>query len=361
MPPSSRYVIREVEPQDLDGLLRLAKHLNSVNFPHDREILERTLAASRRSFEDETTAVADGRYMFVLEPEDGGDFAGVSMIFGQHGTPNEPHVYFDVLEDERYSTTLDRHFRHITLRLGFAYQGPSEIGALILDPAYRSGGLGKPLSFVRFLFMAMYRHRFRDEVIAELMPPLESDGRSRLWEHIGRRFTGLSYQEADKLSHSNKEFIISLFPMSMNATLLPHDVRALIGEVGDQTRGVRRMLESIGFKYAQRIDPFDGGPHFHAVTDEVTVIKRTSRAVVTSVNLPPEDERAALDKRSEATDAVRALIAVGRPKGPTRFRAMAAAVRRSAWGVDLTAVHTAACWAPLPAPRWPSARTEGAQ
>ena len=336
MPPSPRYVLREVEFQDLEGLLRLAKHLNSVNFPHDREILRQTVEASRRSFENESTPVDEGRYMFVLEPDDGGPFAGVSMIFGQHGTPNEPHVFFDVLEDERYSTTLDRHFRHITLRLGFAYHGPSEIGALILDPALRSGGLGKPLSFVRFLFMAMYRNRFRDEVIAELMPPLENDGRSRLWEHIGRRFTGLGYQEADKLSHSNKEFIISLFPMEMNATLLPEDVRALIGEVGDQTKGVRRMLESIGFVYAHRIDPFDGGPHFHAQTDEVTVIKKTTRAVVTSVDLPEEDERAALEKRSASTDAVRALIGVGHRHGPTRFRAVAAAVRRSAWGVDLT-------------------------
>jgi hypothetical protein len=108
--------------------------------------------------------------------------------------------------------------------------------------------------------MAMYRGLFRDSVIAELMPPLLSDGRSRLWEHLGRRFTGLSYQEADKLSHDNKEFIISLFPQDIQASLLPDDVQELIGEVGEDTKGVKRMLENVGFEYSHRIDPFDGGP-----------------------------------------------------------------------------------------------------
>ncbi|MEL7372766.1 MAG: arginine N-succinyltransferase, partial [Myxococcota bacterium] len=258
MPRRPRYLIREVETNDLDELHRLAQHLNSVNFPHHKASLEKMIEASQRSFAGRMDPPNHACYMFVLVPEDDPyQLAGTSMIVAQHGTPSAPHVYFDVLEDERYSTTLDRHFRHTTLRLGFSYQGPTEIGALVLDPALRSGGLGKPLSFVRFVFMAMYRGRFRDEVIAELMPPLEPDGRSRLWEHIGRRFTDLDYQEADKLSQANKEFIISLFPMQMNATLLPEDVRALIGEVGENTRGVRRMLESIGFKYAERIDPFD--------------------------------------------------------------------------------------------------------
>ena len=40
------------------------------------------------------------------------------------------------------------------------------------------------------------------------------------------------------------------------------------------------MLRAIGFNYAERIDPFDGGPHFHARTDEITLVKATRRARV---------------------------------------------------------------------------------
>ena len=95
------------------------------------------------------------------------------------------------------------------------------------------------------------------------MPPLEADGTSLLWESVGRRFTGLSYQEADRLSQDNKEFIRALFPQDpLYASLLPPHVQELIGKVGPDTRGVEKMLREVGFTYAHRIDPFDGGPAF---------------------------------------------------------------------------------------------------
>ena len=34
------------------------------------------------------------------------------------------------------------------------------------------------------------------------------------------------------------------------------------------------MLRRIGFSYAERIDPFDGGPHFIAKTDDITLVRR---------------------------------------------------------------------------------------
>ena len=180
---------------------------------------------------------------------------------------------------------------------------------------------GKPLSFVRFLFMAMYRDRFREEVIAELMPPLTSDGRSRLWEHLGRRFTGLSYQEADKLSHTNKEFIVSLFPQAIHATLLPDDVAELIGQVGEGTKGVKKMLESVGFRYSWRIDPFDGGPHFHAATDDISLVRNSDQFRVAKEVVSAEEEQALLT-RHPARGLSRYIVGVGNPKGSTRFRAL---------------------------------------
>lgn len=323
---TGRYLIREVEPKDLEGLYALSKHLDSVNFPHDKKVLKGLIQLARKSFAGKIEDIFRRQYMFVMQNVETGHVAGTSMIFAQHGHPESPHIFFDVMDDERYSTTLDRHFRHITLRLGFNYEGPSEIGALVLDPKLRSVGLGKPLSFVRFVFMAMYRRNFRDTVISELMPPLFEDGRSLLWEHLGRRFTGLDYQEADKLSHTNKEFIISLFPHTIHASLLPDDVRALIGEVGDDTKPVRRMLERVGFEYSHRIDPFDGGPHFEAGIDDITTCKGTRRFAVSPRTLSEEDEAAALG-RQRVESLQRRLVSVGAPKPPYKFRAALAAGR----------------------------------
>ena len=169
-------------------------------------------------------AAKDRCFVFVAADRDSGEVVGTSMIFPQHGSRKAPHVYFDVLEEERYSETLDRHFVHRVLRIGYNYKGLTEIGGLVVRPEFRRHPerLGRLLMSVRFLYIARHRAAFRDEVLSELMPPLEADGTSLLWESLGRRFTGLSYQEADRLSQDNKEFIRSLFPQDpLYASLLP--------------------------------------------------------------------------------------------------------------------------------------------
>ena len=160
------------------------------------------------------------------------------------------------------------------LSIGYNYEGPTEIGGLVVDPPYRAtpDKPGKQLSYVRFLFIAMHRRLFRPKVLAELLPPLLPDGRSLLWEACGKKFTGLTYHEADRLSRQNKEFIKELFPSSdVYASLFPERVQKVLGEVGPNTKGVQRMLERVGFRYVERIDPFDGGPHFEANTSDVTL------------------------------------------------------------------------------------------
>lgn len=338
-----RFVIREVAPTDLEDLFALSRHLNSVNFPHNREVLKKLIARSRASFSGKTEDFTRREYMFVLADEHTGRVAGTSTIFGQHGRPEAPHVFFDVVQDERYSVSLDRHFSHTTLRIGLNYRGPTEIGGLVLDPAFRAHGLGKQLSYVRFLFIAMFRERFQRTIIAELMPPLLEDGRSLLWEHLGKHFTGLTYQEADKLSHTNKEFITALFPQTpLYASLLPPEVRALIGEVGDETKGVRRMLESIGFEYSRRIDPFDGGPHFEAATDDVTLVTDSRRGLVSAELISAGEEESELTRRRggdwipAASAPIRALVAHGHEEGPCDFRAVVAAIRRDGKTVSLS-------------------------
>jgi arginine N-succinyltransferase len=125
----------------------------------------------------------------------------------------------------------------------------------------------------------MHRSDFRDELLAELLPPLEADGTSHLWEAIGRHFTELTYREADRLSKKNKEFIKTLWPDGdIYASLLSEQAQSVIGKVGPQTKGVEKLLRRIGFRYADRIDPFDGGPHFVADTDEVLLVQRSRRA-----------------------------------------------------------------------------------
>lgn len=273
------HVVRAAAPNDLDDLVRVASYLDSVNLPSDRERLGGIIARSVASFSAELP-VNEREYLFVLA-DDAGRVVGSSMIFAQHGSRRAPHVFFDVIEEERYSASLDRHFHHKVLRIGFNFKGLTELGGLALLPSHRSRPeqWGKLLAYVRFLFVALNRPVFCEEMVSELMPPLEPDGTSHLWEALGRHFTGLSYQEADRLSRENKEFIRALFPEEpIYAAILPAAAQALIGVVGPATKGVETLLRRIGFRYAERIDPFDGGPHFHARTDEVSLVRAARQA-----------------------------------------------------------------------------------
>lgn len=312
------YLLRDAAKSDLPGLKRLAAVLNSVNLPNNQEVLAGLIDKSVKSFTGRIENVFEREYLFVLEDRRNKTLIGTSMIIAQHGTREAPHIYFQVTSAEHYSASIDRHFKHMVLSIGYNYDGPTEIGGLVVDPPHRSGPdkPGKQLSYVRFLFMAMQPKSFRTRVLAELLPPLMPDGRSLLWEACGKKFTGLEYYEADKLSRQNKEFIKELFPSSdIYVSLFPDRAQKIIGEVGTETRGVQRMLERIGFKYENHIDPFDGGPHYEAQLADTTLVRRFRTAVLGKADL--EDQ---------ADDM---LVAVTRESGLNRFRAVRSQVRFS--------------------------------
>ena len=134
----------------------------------------------------------------------------------------------------------------------------------------------------RFLYIGLHPERFEDRVLCELTPPLTDEGRSEFWEALGRRFTGLPYQEADMLSQSHKEFIGSLFPEDdIYLCLLDAKARAVLGRVGEATRPAQHLLESIGFEYLDEVDPFDGGPHYGCKTADILPIKLGRRLRLT--------------------------------------------------------------------------------
>ncbi|HLK36024.1 MAG TPA: arginine N-succinyltransferase, partial [Polyangiaceae bacterium] len=185
------YEIRGALPEDEDQLLEVARHLNTVNLPADREEIRGLLDHAHKSFNGSLKDPRRREYVFVLVDVEASRIVGTSMVIGQLGRRDAPYIYVDVSEEERYSATLDRHFRHVVLKIGYSYSGPTEIGGLIVSPEHRKRPerLGQMISYVRFLFLKMHRDWFRDEALAELLPPLEPDGTSHLWNAVGRKFT----------------------------------------------------------------------------------------------------------------------------------------------------------------------------
>jgi arginine N-succinyltransferase len=274
-------LLREIQERDLDALERFAQIPGFINLPNDKDLLRDLINRSTASFQDKITDKKDAKYIFVAESikpgEKSGEVFGTSMIAAQHGTVESPHFYFDVSNEKKFSETINTGFIHGTLKLKYDTDGPSEIGGLVVDPAFRNteAHVGRQISFIRFLFAGLNKDRFKRKIIAELLPPLNKRGQSPLWEAVGRRFTNMDYWEADKLCQKNKEFIFSLFPTGkIYTSFLPAEARNSIGKVGKETEPALHILKKIGFEYKNQVDPFDGGPHLWANIDELLPVKK---------------------------------------------------------------------------------------
>lgn len=289
------FILRSVRTEDLKDLYKLSKMMVFINLPADEDMIGSKIKSSIKSFNNPSPDLFKNYYIFVLEDKSTKEILGVSMIHAQHGTEDEPHFYLSVGQERKFSNTINTGFVHGTLKLGLDYNGPTEIGGLILNPEFRGHKekLGKQLSFVRFLYMARNLERFKPMVHSELMPPFDKNGNSPLWEAIGRKFLNMNYVEADILSRSNKEFILSLFPSeNIYQTLLPMEAREAIGKVGKETEPVKKMLESIGFKYTFEVDPFDGGPHYRCPLKEIKPIKeKITGVLITNKGYDPKESR----------------------------------------------------------------------
>ena len=273
------FIVRAARHDDLNQMIDLAKQFTLLNLPGDRKALSNKIEKSTNAFAGKL-GKTESEYLFVLEDTEESLVVGCSLIMAKHGTEDIPHNFFKILKRNHYSDDLGIGFIHQTLRFQIDTDGPTEIGGLLVDKIYRRRPekLGRQISLSRFLYMGLNLDRFEDRVLCELTPPLTDEGRSEFWEALGRRFTGLPYQEADMLSQSHKEFISSLFPEEdIYLCLLDAKARSVLGRVGEQTKPAQHLLEGIGFEYLEEVDPFDGGPHYGCKTADILPIQKGRR------------------------------------------------------------------------------------
>lgn len=278
------FLIREVQKKDVSDLLKLANTPGMFNFPSSHSSMVERISHSISSFKGKSN---NPKFVFVAEDLKSRKVIATAMIVHQHGTPESPHYYFKAGTERRFSEMIQTGFVHGTLTLKTQTEGPSELGALVVAENYRNHleKVGRQIFFSRFLFLHQNRRFFKDDLIAELLPPLNKKGHSPLWEAVGRRFTDMDYWEADKLSSKNKDFIRDLFPKGkIYTTFLPPEARNSIGKVGPKTEPVMHLLKRIGFEYLNEVDPFDGGPHLRAKISKVIPLKKVSRVRIKASN-----------------------------------------------------------------------------
>ncbi|RKR06866.1 arginine succinyltransferase [Kushneria sinocarnis] len=309
-------LMRPIEFDDLEALQAIAVEtgVGFTSLPDNRDFLAARIDETRRAFEmpDGAPGLATdpANYFFVLEDDElsagvprAERIAGCCAIEARVGL-DVPFYNYRVGRLAQSSRLLDLHRIVDTLFLSSDHTGDAEVCSLYLRPQWREKGArnGTLLSRMRWLFMASWRERFPDRVLAEMRGRFDDQGRSPFWESLGRHFFPIDFRHADRLTGlGQKSFIGELMPRYPICTaLLPESARACIGQVHEQTRPALAMLNAQGLRFEGYIDIFDAGPTVEAYLDDVRAV-RHSREV-----------EAVISERAEAPGVPRVLASTTR-------------------------------------------------
>lgn len=186
-------VIRPVEPGDLPGLLKLAAETGGglTSLPVDEATLAARIARSQQTWRGELPKSEQG-YVFVLEESESGAVVGICAIEVAVGL-NDPWYNYRVGTQVHASKELNVYQALPTLFLSNDHTGSSELCTLFLDPQWRKEGNGYLLSKSRFLFMAAFRERFNEKVVAEMRGVIDEQGYSPFWRAWANAFSPWSF------------------------------------------------------------------------------------------------------------------------------------------------------------------------
>ncbi len=306
-------VLRPVRESDHPRLVELAGATGGglTTLPPNAEFLEERIDASLRAFHPRVRRPGGEFYLFALEDSASGEVVGVSGIASRVGG-FEPWYSYEIRRERLVHRPLKIEREIPTLHLRKEHRGPSEICSLFLRPDRRRGGAGRLLSLGRFAFLASFRKRFTDVVLAEMRGYIDQTGRSPFWEAVGRHFYPFDFYRADILSGlGDKEFIADLNPRHpIYLPLLAPEVQAVVGRVHHDTEPALALLLAEGFRHLEEVDIFDAGPLLEAKAAEIRTLRTGRTTRLRSAAIPAPDgpplllANGALDFRAVAGPAV---------------------------------------------------------
>lgn len=289
-------VIRPIEAADYEALYSCAVESGHgfTSLPIDQGLLERRIARAQAAFAKQDVATpGDESYLFVMEDTETGEIAGVSGIEAAVGL-TEAFWHYRLGKVVHHSEKLNIHNTLETLSLCNDYTGVSELCTLFLREPYRHNLNGRTLSRFRMLFLAQFKQRFSDWVIAEMRGVCDVDGASPFWDWLEQHFFSMDFPKADYLSGiGDKTFIAELMPRyPIYTSLLPEKAREVIGKVHDNTRPALKLLESEGFRFRGFVDIFDAGPTVEAEVQNLRSVRNSVLKEVVLVDTPVGAESA---------------------------------------------------------------------
>ncbi|MFP1483660.1 arginine N-succinyltransferase [Escherichia coli] len=283
-------VIRPVERSDVSALMQLASKTGGglTSLPANEATLSARIERAIKTWQGELPKSSRAMCScWKIARQAPWGFCAIEVAVGL----NDPWYNYRVGTLVHASKELNVYNALPTLFLSNDRTGSSELCTLFLDPDWRKEGNGYLLSKSRFMFMAAFRDKFNDKVVARCAGVIDEHGYSPFWQSLGKRFFSMDFSRADFLCGTGqKAFIAELMPKHPIYThFLSQEAQDVIGQVHPQTAPARAVLEKEGFRYRNYIDIFDGGPTLECDIDRVRAIRK-SRLVEVAEGQPAQGD-----------------------------------------------------------------------
>lgn len=284
--------LRPATLDDHPAVLALARQagFGMTSLPPDEAVLREKIEASVASFNGSFKKPGQESFFFVLEDsESKGHIAGTCGIKAHIGL-SQPFYSYKLTTITQVSSQLDIFSKQVLLQVTNDLTDATEVGSLFLEPRYRRDRMGKMMSLSRFMFIAAFRDKFADTIIAEMRGVHDADGNAPFYNALPKHFFQMNFARADYVNATQgNQFINDLMPKyPIYLNLLPKAAQRVVGQVNAASEPARAMLEAQGFKYTGYIDIFDGGPTLIAERDAITVIREAKRATIHTIDELPE-------------------------------------------------------------------------
>lgn len=293
--------IRPAQHHDLDGLMALSKKtgVGMTTVPKTERAMSHRIYLSQEAFARSKPLEKGETFFLVLEDDD--KIIGMTCIFTKLGQ-DRPCYFYRLSQLSTHSPELDIRVDTGVLFLVNDFDGYTEVGTLFVDPDYRKSGIGRLLSFSRFMLMAASPGRFGDQVMAEIRGWTDADNRFPFWTHVSQKFFHMDFTEADKRSTHDIRFVADLMPKFPIYTVLLHeDAQKIIGKPHDTSKAAMELLKSQGFRYNNLLDIFDGGPSISADIDQIKTVQDAHKRKVMA-GTPPQDGQKVLVCKNSLAD-----------------------------------------------------------
>ncbi|PKH02833.1 arginine N-succinyltransferase [Psychromonas sp. MB-3u-54] len=277
-------VLRPAQLSDISKLERLAYASGPMvsTLPAKRSHLLAKVERSIHSFEQEVLTPGEESYLFVLEEMLTGQLVGTGVVNALAGN-REPFYSFRNDIKIHSSRELKIHSRIHALTLNHDLSDHSQLCSFYISPALADTRYPSLVTLGRLLFMSVFPMRFANEWMAVLPGISDKDGRAPFWEHVGRKFFGIDYNQVEYYNTTrDKTFVAEMMPYHpLYVTLINEEAQAVMGLVHNEAQLQCDLLSEQGFEPDKYVEIFDAGPILSAPRNAISLCQQIKSVTLT--------------------------------------------------------------------------------